>query len=66
LDDLRAKESENPELREVERDTQSRMQEEARERIEHLRAERRQESQDNANNRADDDDDHDVEVEYVP
>jgi GTP-binding protein len=67
LDDLRAQESENPELLEIERDTQSRMQEEARERIEHLRAERRQESQDNASNMADDeDDDHEVEVEYVP
>ena len=61
LEDMRAREAADPELAEGERELQSRMQQEARERIAELRAARR-------GDRADDDprdDDPDVEVEYV-
>ena len=55
----------------TERETQSRMQEEARVRIEGLRTHRREEARDARAQRDDDDDDfddddYDVEVEYVP
>jgi GTP-binding protein len=59
----RAAESADPELAEAEGALQARMHEEARERIASLRARQRQ-AADEA--RTVDDDDHDVEVEYVP
>ena len=72
LEECRAREIADPELAEAERELQSRMQEEARQRIADLRARRRQESMENKNKDEDeddddfDDDDFDVEVEYVP
>ena len=69
LEEVRAAEASDPELLEGERQLQTQMQEEARARIESLRAMRRQESQDNAAAREaedDYDDDDDVEVEYAP
>ncbi len=65
LDGVRVSEAADPELLEAERQLQSRMQEEARARIEQLREMRRRESQENAAARKADDDD-DVEVEYAP
>jgi GTP-binding protein len=71
LEQCREAEAADPELLEQERDTQTRMQEEARLRIEGLRAERREESR-AARVESDDedddfdDDDYDVEVEYAP
>jgi len=63
LEERREAESANPELAVAERDLQVRMQEQARQRIEELRRGRR-----SATKEADDfdDDDFDVEVEYVP
>ncbi len=70
LESVKAQEAEDPGLMAAERALQSRMQEEARTRIDQLRAMRRQESHDNAAVRAlendDQDDDDDVEVEYAP
>ena len=69
LEEVRAAEAADPELLEMERHLQTKMQEEARARIDNLREMRRQESQDNAAARDDDesfDDDDDVEVEYAP
>ena len=68
LEEVRAAEAADPELLAAERQLQTQMQEEARARIENLRAMRRQESQDNTAVReaAEDDDDDDVEVEYAP
>jgi len=69
LEECRAREAEDPELLEIERGLQTRMQEEARERIAELRARHRRgaEEVDSENEDDDlDDDDFDVEVEYVP
>jgi GTPase len=71
LEQCRAAEAEDPELLERERETQNRMQEEARMRIEGLRAARRKEAQAARAGSDDDDDDfddddYDVEVEYAP
>jgi GTP-binding protein len=74
LEECRAREIADPELAEGERELQSRMQEEARQRIADLRARRRQEAMENKDKDKDededdddfDDDDFDVEVEYVP
>jgi GTP-binding protein len=69
LEQHKVMEAADPELVEVERDTQTRMQEEARERIEGLRSQRRDEAR-TARTDGDDDDfddeDYDVETEYVP
>lgn len=65
-------EAADPELVELERETQTRMQEEARKRIEDLRSFRREEArtargeQQNDDDDDFDDDDYDVEVEYAP
>ena len=66
LEECRAREMADPELAEMERELQTRMQDEARQRIEGLRALRRQEAQDARDDSDDDFDDDDVEVEYVP
>jgi GTP-binding protein len=68
LEECRALEMADPALAEAERELQTRMQDEARQRIEGLRALRRQEAQDARDDSDDDfnDDDFDVEVEYVP
>jgi GTP-binding protein len=67
LEDLRAREAADPELAEEERALQSRMQAEARERIDELRAQRRGDTTPDESDDDDfDDDDFDVEVEYVP
>jgi GTP-binding protein len=68
LEECRAREMADPELAEGESELQTRMQEEARQRIEDLRALRRQEARDARDDSDDDfdDDDFDVEVEYVP
>jgi GTP-binding protein len=70
LEDIKAKEAQDPVLLEAERQSQTHMQEEARSRIEALREMRRQESHDNTLLKEADedylDDDDDVEVEYVP
>ncbi len=67
LEGVRALEAADPELLAAEQALQTRMQEEARNRIEKLREMHRQESQDNtAAREADDRDDNDVEVEYAP
>jgi GTP-binding protein len=66
LEEVQAAEAADSELLEAERQLQTQMQEEARARIENLRAMRRQESRDNAAAREDYDDDDDVEVEYAP
>lgn len=63
LEKCRAKEAADPELAEVERELQSRMQLEARQRIEALRAARRRASTEEGDV---DDDNCDVEVEYRP
>jgi GTP-binding protein len=62
LEECRAREAANPELAELERELQSHMQQEARERIEALRAAKRQAASDDDEDF--DDDDFDVEVEY--
>ncbi|MEZ5503304.1 MAG: Obg family GTPase CgtA [Halioglobus sp.] len=63
LEDCRAREAADPEMAALERELQARMQTEARQRIEALRAERRQAiSVDDVDDF--DDDDYDVEVEY--
>jgi GTP-binding protein len=70
LEERRNREAEDPELAEQERDVQSRMQEEARQRIDNLRSQRRAEAraarEGNEEDDDFDDDDYDVEVEYVP
>ena len=68
LEEVAAAEAADSELLEMERHLQTKMQEEARARIDNLREMRRQESQDNAAAKGDDesDDDDDVEVEYAP
>ncbi|MFT5710536.1 MAG: GTP-binding protein [Halioglobus sp.] len=74
LEDIKAREAQDPALLEAERQLQTQMQEEARSRIEALREMRRQEAHDNTLLRKsgeeylddDDDDDDDVEVEYAP
>jgi GTPase len=65
LEQIKVMETEDPSLIEEERTKQIQMQQEARERIEELRARRRQQASD-IDVDEDDDDDHDVEVEYVP
>jgi GTP-binding protein len=62
LDECRAREAADPELARAEQELQSRMQEEARQRIEDLRASLRERSEDDDDDF--DDDDYDVEVEY--
>ena len=69
LEDIKAREAEDPVMLYAESQLQTQMQEEARSRIEALREMRRQEAHDNALlNEADDEylDDDDVEVEYAP
>jgi GTP-binding protein len=70
LENIKVLETQDPSLLEEEREKQSRMQQEARERIEDLRARRRRQSKEaDAEDDDDDDyddDDYDVEVEYVP
>lgn len=67
LEETAAREAEDPEVLEAEREAQQAMQREARERIEALRLDRRvrrQRQQDQGED--EDDDDHDVEIEYAP
>lgn len=64
LETQREREAADPAVAEAERELQARMQREARERIEALRASRRK-SRDEDDDFDDDDDDDDVEVEYV-
>tara|TARA_B110000503_G_scaffold36278_1_gene59315 strand:+ start:32537 stop:33739 length:1203 start_codon:yes stop_codon:yes gene_type:complete len=67
LDECRAREAADPELLATEHELQSRMQEEARQRVEQLRAVLRARSDDDGDEDLDDDDDDDdfdVEVEY--
>lgn len=69
IEALKARESEDPELAQAERDFQQRMQEESRRCIEALRERRRSPAADvDAEAEADDfdDDDYDVEIEYKP
>ena len=68
LEEYKAREAADPELAEIERELQSRMQLEARQRIEALRAQRRREAaeEDDNDDEDEDDDDLDVEVEYRP
>ena len=67
LEECKAREAADPELADAERALQSLMQQEARQRIEDLRARRREEAARNKDDNDDfDDDDFDVEVEYVP
>ena len=71
LEDIKAREAQDSVLLEAERQLQTQMQEEARSRIESLRAMRREEAHDNAllkdsDDEYLDDDDDDVEVEYAP
>lgn len=63
LEDIRDRESHDPDLVEVENRLQRRMQQEAREKIEQLREQRRTARD---SDRDDDDDDGDVEVVYAP
>ena len=58
-------EREDPEVAEHERELQSKMQREARDKIESLRGQRKSENQDDDDD-FDDDDDHDVEIIYSP
>lgn len=58
-------EREDPEIAEHERELQSKMQREARDKIESLRGQRKSENQDDDDD-FDDDDDHDVEIIYSP
>ncbi len=62
LEEQKGREQAEPEVAEAEADQQARMQQEARERIEALRAQYRREA---AGDGSDDDDDDEVEVEYV-
>lgn len=62
LEEQKAREKSDPEIAEAEAEQQARMQQEARERIEALRAQYRRAA---AADGSDDDDDDDVEVEYV-
>ena len=66
LEECRAREQADPELAEAERQLQSRMQEEARQRIDDLRAKRRRGDTVEEDDDDFDDDDFDVEIEYVP
>ena len=70
LEECRSNEAENPELAEAEHELQSRMQLEARQRIEALRSQHRRsadaEDDDDDDDDDFDDDDYDVEVEYQP
>ncbi len=68
LEDLREQEQADPELAEAEQQAQRRMQEEARARIAELRAARRREKTAEKKDDGDDwdEDDYDVDVEYVP
>ncbi len=63
LEAHRAREQADPELAAAERELQSRMQEEGRQRIEQLRATRREQARES---RHGDEDEDDVEIEYVP
>lgn len=64
LEQLTAKEQADEEVAQQERDTQNRMQEEARQRIESLRVERAEARKARQDAPVEDDDDSDVEVEY--
>jgi len=66
IEAVREREHDDPEAARAERDTQSRMQQEARQRIEALRQQRRSALQDEADDWDDDDDDDDVDVVYQP
>ncbi len=66
LEEQAAAEAADPELAAAESEAQSRMQQEARERIEQLRAQRRAEREEDPSDDDDDDEDFDVEVEYAP
>ncbi len=66
LEALREREAADPELAATELSTQQRMQEEARERIAELRAQRHRSREQAADDDDWDDDDYDVDVEYVP
>jgi GTPase len=72
LEEWREVEATDPDAVEIERQTQTAMQEEARQRIDGLRSARREEARaaraesDESDDDDDDDDDYDVEVEYVP
>ena len=66
LEECRARELADPELAEAERQLQSRMQEEARQRIDDLRAKRRRGDTVEEDDDDFDDDDFDVEIEYAP
>jgi GTPase len=68
LEEWREVEATDPDAVEIERQTQTAMQEEARQRIDGLRSARREEARAARaeSDESDDDDDYDVEVEYVP
>ncbi|KAA1188469.1 GTPase ObgE [Pseudohalioglobus sediminis] len=66
LEELREREAADPELAAAELSTQQRMQEEARERIAELRAQRHRSREQPADDDDWDEDDYDVDVEYVP
>ncbi|MEP4487066.1 MAG: Obg family GTPase CgtA [Halioglobus sp.] len=69
LEEIKAQEAESPELADAEREQQNQMQQEARDRIEALREQYRQEARQQSEEASDDDDDdedYDVEVEYAP
>ena len=66
LEECRASEAADPQLAELETDRQLAMQEEARQRIEELRARRRNIARSGAGDDDRDDGDYDVEVEYAP
>jgi GTP-binding protein len=66
LEDTKAAEARDPELAEAEQQRQTRMQEEARERIAELRARHKRGADETEDEDDFDDDDYDVDVEYVP
>ena len=66
LEEQAAAEAADPELAAAESEIQSRMQQEARDRIEQLRAQHRAARDDDDPDDDEDDDDFDVEVEYAP
>lgn len=66
LEECREREAADPELEQVEFELQSRMQEEARQRIADLRASRRRQAEEGDDDDDFDEDDYDVDVEYAP